>query len=371
LVIDLSAMRQVSVDPETMVATVGGGATSADVLRASAPYAMSAATGTVGVVGMTGLTLGGGYGPVMGRFGLALDNLLGAEVVLADGRLVAADVSHEPELYWALRGGGGNFGVVTSMRIALHRLHRLLAGFILYPWSEAADVLKRFGAWVGTAPDELTIQIGVVSGPDGSPALLASPAWSGDLSQGQASIAELSRLGNPLISQVGPLTYSDMLGLFDPYVVEGRHYAIRTRSVATYTPDVISALVEAGSTRTSPLSGIYVHHFHGAAARVPIESTAFGIRRDHFMIEIVAGWEPADSEAARHRAWADLLCAALAPGALPGGYAGLLGPEDSDQIAHAYGPNAARLLDAKARFDPDRSFSAIALPIAPDKRLAA
>ena len=153
LVIDLSTMRRVSVDPETMLATVEGGASASDVMRAAAPHELSAVTGTVAKVGITGLTLGGGYGPVNGRFGLALDNLVGAEVVLADGRLVTADATHDPELYWALRGGGGNFGVVTSMRIRLHALHWLLAGFILYPWSQARHVLSQLGTWIRTARD--------------------------------------------------------------------------------------------------------------------------------------------------------------------------------------------------------------------------
>jgi hypothetical protein len=169
----------------------------------AAPYGLAAATGTVGSVGMAGLTLGGGYGPTNGRFGLALDNLLGAEVVLADGRLVSVDASHEPELYWALRGGGGNFGVVTSMRIRLHRVHRLLAGFIIFPWSQAAEVWSGLGAVVAAAPDELTIQSGVLAGPDGRPTLFLSPTWSGDdLERGERAIDELRWLGTPAVSQV-------------------------------------------------------------------------------------------------------------------------------------------------------------------------
>jgi FAD/FMN-containing dehydrogenase len=363
LVMDLSRLRRVTVDPEARVATVSGGATAADVIAAADRYGLSAATGTVGAVGMAGLTLGGGYGPLNGQFGLALDNLLSADVVLADGRLVTADANHEPELFWALRGGGGNFGVVTSMRIELHPVHQVLAGLIIYPWLHAADVLSRLSDMLGAAPDELTVQVAVLSGPDGSPVLVLSPAWSGDLTQGAQAVDELHRLGTPLHSQVAPMSYADMLSLFDPYIANGRHYAIRTRSVAGFTPDVIAALVEAGSTRTSPLTGISIHHFHGAATRVPLETTAFGIRQYHHLVEIVAGWEPADGDdGARHRTWADQVSASLAPSALPGGYPNLLGPDAHDQIAHAYGVNAPRLRAAKRRFDPDGIFSAIALP---------
>jgi FAD/FMN-containing dehydrogenase len=363
LVIDLSGMREVDVYPGSRAASVAGGATATDLIAAAAPYGLAAATGTVGAVGMAGLTLGGGYGPLNGRFGLALDNLLGADVVLADGRLVVADAIDEPELFWALRGGGGNFGVVTSLHVRLHLMWRLLAGYIFYPWSQAADVLGRLSGILGAAPDELTIQVAVVTGPDGGPVLVLSPAWSGDLTQGEKHIDELRRLGAPLDSQVAPRTYAEMLGLFDPLIVDGRHYAIRTRTVAGLTPDVVAALVEAGSTLTSPLTGIYVHHFHGAAARVPIYATAFGIRRPHHMIEIVPGWEPTDGDdGARHRAWADTVSASLAPYALAGGYPNLLGPDARDQIARAYGVNAPRLLAAKKRFDPDGIFSAIGLP---------
>jgi FAD/FMN-containing dehydrogenase len=194
LVIDLSRMRQVAVDAAARIATVAGGATTGDVVAATTPHELAAATGTVRSVGMAGLTLGGGYGPLDGRLGLALDNLLGAEVVLADGRLVTADSTHEPQLYWALRGGGGNFGVVTSMRIRLHPIHQMLAGFIIYPWSQATDAWGGLSAVVAAAPDELTVQSGMLSDQDGSPTLFVSPTWSGDLAKGEKPIDELQRL---------------------------------------------------------------------------------------------------------------------------------------------------------------------------------
>jgi FAD/FMN-containing dehydrogenase len=252
--------------------------------------------------------------------------------------------------------------VVTSLRVQLHPVSQLLAGFIMYPWSQAADVWTGLRALLADPPDELTVQSGFLSGPDGSPVLFLSPTWSGDLAQGQRVIDAVRALGTPLLDQVAPMTYGEVLGLFDPHVVNGRHYEITTRSVTAFTPGVVSALVQAGTDKTSLQSGISIHHFHGAATRVPVDSTAFGIRGDHFVVEIIAAWEPDDPAAATHRAWTRAVSSALAPVAIPGGYANLLGPDEHEQIAHAYGPNAARLLAAKARFDPDGVFTAIGIP---------
>ncbi|MGE2814334.1 FAD-binding oxidoreductase [Mycobacterium heidelbergense] len=360
LVIDMSGMRSVAVDTRARVATVGGGVIATDLIDAVTRYGMVAATGVCGAVGMAGLTLGGGYGPLNGRFGLALDNLLGAEVVLADGRVVTADATHEPELFWALRGGGGNFGVVTSMRVRLHPVDRLIGGMIMFPWSQAAMVWRGLGEVMSTAPDELTVNSGLLVGPDGSQVAFLAPAFSGDLRAGEASVAALIALGTPLSSDVGPMTYGQMLPLFDQACIGGRYWAVRTRTVAGYTPGVIDALVEAGRTATSPPSAIFIHHCHGASTRIAPDETAFANRREHFVFEIAAGWQEGDG--ARHRPWADALSAALAPHALPGGYQNLLGPDDHDQIANAYGENGIRLTAAKTHYDPDGVFTAIPLP---------
>jgi FAD/FMN-containing dehydrogenase len=361
LVIDLAEMRQVVVSPQLQVATVEGGATAGDVVAAAQPHGLTAATGTTSGVGMAGLTLGGGYGPLNGRFGLALDNLLSADVVLADGRQVTANPASEPELYWAMRGGGGNFGVATSLSIRLHAVPEILSGFIIYPWSQATDVWTQLNEILHDGPDELTVQSGILTGSDGGPTVFLSPVWSGDLSRGHAVVEQLSQLGTPLSSQVARRRYADMLSFFDAQTVTGRHYALRTRTVPSYTSEVIAALIEAGESRSSALSGVFIHHFHGAATRAAVDSTAFGIRTPHFVVEIMAAWEPDDDEAP-HWAWADGVSTNLAAHALAGGYANLLGPSDHDQIAHAYGPNADRLLAAKSRYDPDHVFSAIPLP---------
>ena len=360
VVIDMSLLRQVTVDTVAGVANFGGGATAADVVAATEPHSLLPATGTYGQVGMVGLTLGGGYGPLNGVAGLALDNMLGAQVVLPDGRIAIVDAYREPDLFWALRGGGGNFGIVTSMRVALHRIPHVVAGIILFPWQQARQVMTGYAELLPTLPDELTVQIGVLAGPDGNSVVYLSPTWAGS---GDPStwIDRLASLGEPVLNQVAPMPYSTMLRLLDPYIVWGRHHEMRTRTLPSLTPGAIEALIRAGDTRTSAFSGVVIHHFHGAAARTPIEDSAFGIRRPHAMVEILAAWDPAD-DPTPHRQWADALYTELATDALEGGYPNMIGPNQAEQAQFAYGPNTARLLRVKDEYDPATLFSATPLP---------
>jgi hypothetical protein len=259
-----------------------------------------------------------------------------------------------------LRGGGGNFGVVTSMRVQLHPLSKLIGGLIVFPLSQAATMWRGLGELLSTAPDELTVQSGLLPDPDGNPTAFLAPAWSGDLATGERVVGALAKLGTPLVTQVAPMTYGEMLGQWDAHVVGGQHWAVRTRTLPGYTPEVIDALVEAGRTRTSPRSLLPIHHCHGASTRIPSDETAFANRREHFVVEIVAGWSPGGSAA--HRAWANVVSAALAPHAMPGGYPSLLWPDDREQVSEAYGDNAIRLSAAKMHYDPDGVFTAIPLP---------
>jgi len=228
-------------------------------------------------------------------------------------------------------------------------------------------VLHGYQELIAEAPDELTVMSGFLSGPDGNPLLFLFPAWSGEPTHGEREIARLERLGTPVMSRVAPMAYGDALGMFDAQVVNGRHYTIRTRWLAGLTDDTIATLVEAARTVTSPLSAIGLHHFHGAATRVDPAATAFALRREHLLVEIIAAWGPAAAdESARHERWADMVCDALGPAALPGGYPNLLGPDDHERLARAYGANIDRLRELKRRYDPANVFaSAIcALPAA-------
>jgi FAD/FMN-containing dehydrogenase len=185
LVIDLSGMNAVTVETDGKTARISGRARASDVLAVAEPLRLAAVTGAVGAVGMTGLTLGGGYGPLIGRFGLALDNLISAKVVLADGHAVSAGPDNEEELFWALRGGGGNFGVVTEMRHRVHPLPGVRSGVLIYPFSEARAVLEGCANLAAEAPDELTVQLVFVTGPDGLPAIMIVPTWCGAPEKGE------------------------------------------------------------------------------------------------------------------------------------------------------------------------------------------
>jgi FAD/FMN-containing dehydrogenase len=205
----------------------------------------------------------------------------------------------------------------------------------------------------------------MASGPDGQPAITLVPLWNGDKLQGERAMDHLQTLGNPQLAQFGPMTYTEMLAPFDASLAEadGRHWEIRTRSLPALTPGAVDAILTAVARKTSPYSMVNWHHFHGAATRIPSEAIAFGLRQEHFMLEIVAGWEPDGSNGAEHRQWAQDLWERLAPFALPGGYSNQLAPHDREQARDAYGCNGARLRSLKRRFDPDGVFaSAIPLP---------
>lgn len=364
LVLDLSRMRHVSVDVEGAEATVAGGATAMDVCEAIPAPHLAAVTGYAGgAIGMAGLILGGGYGALTPPFGLAADNLISAEVVLADGQVVTAGDSQTVDLFWALRGGGGNFGVVTSMRIRLHETRELLGGVIIFSWADVLPVLRGYAEIMSSAPAELAAAA-VMSVVDGRPVIVLAPTWSGDRSTGLEVLSRLQQLGSPVVTKIGPMTCREMLTGGEGQFPNGRHYAIQTRWLRDLTPDAITMLIAGYEARTSPFATVVLHHFHGAGTRIAPDATAFGMREEHFTVLIYEGWErSADDSAAAPRTWASGLNSQLAPLALPGGYANLLGPDAHDQIQAAYGGNARRLIELKRRFDPKNVFSsAIPLP---------
>lgn len=357
VVIDCSQMRAVAIDPAARTAHVQGGATIGDLTGASREHGLATTTGTISSVGMAGLTLGGGYGPLMGAYGLVADTLLSAQVVTAEGQLVTANATEHADLFWGLRGGGGNFGVVVSLEYHLHPLTTVLAGLLLYPLDQARAVLRNYDEFITTAPDALTIQFGFIQMPDGMPVLFLSPVYCGPLEAGERVLAPLRATGSPLTDQIQPITYDALVHAIDALFPKGRHYSIQTRSLAGLRAETMEALVESAQRFSSPFSALAIHHFHGAASRVSASETAFAPRQDHLMVEIVAGWEPqSQEEDQRHVQWARASSDALAPYALKGGYVNLLDEGEQERVALTFGPNYERLLDLKRTYDPNDVF---------------
>jgi FAD/FMN-containing dehydrogenase len=366
LVIDLGGMRDVVISRNRRSAKILGGALASDVLAVTDPLGLAAVTGSCSAVGMAGLSLGGGYGPLIGRFGLALDNLIAADVVLADGRFVTVEHGREEDLFWALRGGGGNFGVVTAMRIRLHELPNVVSGMLVYPFSEAKTVLRRYADAVPSMPDELTVQVGAVAGPDGVPVILLVPTWSGSQGKGDEHMAPLLGLGTLLDNTLDAVRYGTSLSVFDPYVANGQRTFMETCSLPALDGAGADLLVEAMAKAVSDGCAIFSHEFKGAASRVPVEATAFGLRRNHVLIEILASFpDRADGlEERRHQQWVRDTRRAFDAIALPGGYPNLLASGYTDRAAESFGPNVDRLARVKQLYDPENVFcSAIPLPL--------
>jgi hypothetical protein len=365
MVIDLSGMNSVVVDSVDRTTRLAGGARAADVVAATDPLGLAAVTGSVGAVGMAGLTLGGGYGPLIGRFGLAVDNLVAAEIVLADGRIVAADQDSEDELFWALRGGGGNFGVVTAMHHRVHELRTVRSGLLVYPFAEAKMVFQRCADVAASAPEDLTVQVALAAGPDGTRVAMIVPTWCGASAQGDARIEPFLKLGTLLSGSVDTTSYGGSLSVFDAFAVKGRRTFMETCWIPELGGESIDVFIQAAERAVSPGCAILTHEFKGAASRVAAGATAFGLRRDHVLVEIVAAFDDRSdkSEEERHRQWAGATRHAFDARALPGGYPNLLAAGEPDRVAKSYGPNAERLIEAKRNYDPDDVFrSAIPLP---------
>jgi len=365
IVIDLTAMNDVTLSPDYRAARISGGARASDVLAVTDPRGLAVVTGSCSSVGMTGLTLGGGYGSLTGCFGLALDNLLGAEVVLADGRIVTASLNNEQELFWALRGGGGNFGVVTSMRHRTHYLPSVHSGMLLFPFAEARAVLEGCVDIMATAPEELAIQLGLVGGPDGLPLAMVVPTWCGPPAQGEARLAPFLGLGTPVISTLVATSYGISLEKFDPFFASGQRVFMATCWLPTLDGQAIDVFIRAMATAASPGCAIITHVFRGAASRVPVATTAFGLRRDHVLVEILASFtdrsEPRDEH--WNRRWTQATLRAFDGITLPGGYPNLLAKDEVERAVKSYGVNAGRLIRAKQHYDPDNIFnSTIPLP---------
>jgi FAD/FMN-containing dehydrogenase len=355
LVIDLSRLRAVEVDPRARVARVAGGATWGDFDRATQAYGLASTGGEVSSTGVAGLTLGGGIGWLMGRCGLACDNLRAVELIDAGGQRLRASRSERPELLWALCGGGGNFGVVTQFEIALHEIGSVIAGPILFPAASTEAFLARYAEWTAGAPDELTMMAMLVAAADGTPMVGAFLVHCGAAKAAERWVDQVRAFAPALVDDVRARSYGELQAMLDPTAPAGRRNYWKASFVKRLEPELIRALHRGVWPLRSVWSSVLIEHLHGAVTRVPADATAFGLREECYSIGIFSVWgDPADD--ALHTAWAGGVAGAIAPWATAGAYINYLGADGTAQARASYGTNYPRLVDVKRRYDPHNVF---------------
>jgi FAD/FMN-containing dehydrogenase len=355
LMIDLSAMQEVDVDPVARRVRVAPGVLWSAVDRATQAHGLATTGGTVSHTGVAGLTVGGGVGWLMATHGLACDNLVRADVVTSDGSLLTASHDEHPDLFWALRGGGGNFGIVTSFEFHLHPVGPMIVGgMIVYPLEQAREVLRFYRDFSGSASDELTAFAMLMTLPDGPRVVAIAAAWFGGLTEGETVMAPLHAFGTPIADMIGPMPYLQLQQMLDAAAPHGIPRYWKSGYAHTLGDDLIDLFATSASS-LSPLSALMIFQVHGAAGRVPSDATAFVNRRDQYDINLLAQWiDPSESDV--HIRSARGLWDAFAP-YTAGVYVNHLDHDDGRaRVRAAYGANYSRLAAIKRRYDPDNLF---------------
>ena len=359
MMIDLAPMKGIHVDAARRTARAQGGVLWKEFNRETQLHGLATTGGVVGTTGIAGLTLGGGLGWLMPKYGLALDNLRSAEMVMADGSVCRAAADENPDLFWAIRGGGGNFGIASSLEYALHPVGPMIAGgLVAHPFSNARDVLRFFRDTCATLPDEVMLVAGMLTAPDGSGNKLAAlvAAHAGSLAQGEAALKPIKAFGPPVMDAMGPISYCQQNGLLDASLPKGALNYWKAHFVVELSDACIDTLTERFAPCPSPMSQIVIEHFHGAASRVPVQDTACAMRVTGFNVVIISQWkDPREND--RSIAWCRDVYAALEPYLARTRYVNYLGDDETgDPAAVAYGANYARLRALKAKYDPENVF---------------
>jgi FAD/FMN-containing dehydrogenase len=366
IVIDLSPMKGVVVDPEGRTATAQTGLTWSEFDHETQVFGLATTGGLVSSTGIAGFTLGGGIGWLMRKHGLTCDNLVGADVVTADGCLVRASEDENPDLFWGIRGGGGNFGIATSFDYRLHPVGpTAFGGPLFYPGELAGDILRFYRDWAPSAPDELTTLVSLATAPPapfipeewhGRRIVIVPGLWAGDADEGASAMQPLRELGEPVADLVGPIPYVAMQTLLDALWGPGAHNYFKAGWMRALDDHAIDTLVSFHENASSPKSEIHVHQMGGAVSRVPADATAFGDRNGDFLLNIIASTFTADgfTEAVQ---WAQDLHAAIEPSLSGGSYVNFLPEEGEQRVRASYGEQTfARLQTLKNEYDPSNLF---------------
>lgn len=364
IVLDLRALNNVHIDPARKVAFAGGGATWGDVDHAAWAFGLATPGGILSTTGVAGLGLGGGLGHLTRRFGLVVDNILAADVVTADGRLVRASDQENPDLFWALRGGGGNFGVVTRFELRLHEVPEVYGGPIFYPASEAETVLRFYRDFIASAPRELNAFFGFHEAPPapfvpaelvGHKACAIVVAWTGPLSEAEQAIRPIREVAPVALDLAGPIPYPALNSMFDDLLPHGLHHYWKADFVEELTDEAITLHAQHGPEVPNVYSLMHLYPLDGAVQDVAADATAFNHRNVKF-VHIIAGIDSDGANLPDQREWVRDYWCALHPHSSEAAYVNFLMDEGEDRIRATYGDNYDRLAAIKGRWDPTNLF---------------
>jgi FAD/FMN-containing dehydrogenase len=358
LMIDLAGMKSVRVDPARQTARAEGGTTWSDFDRESQLFGLATTGGAISHTGIGGLTLGGGLGWLAGKHGLACDNLLSVDLITAEGRIIEASADENAELFWGLRGGGGNFGIVTSFEYRLHAVGPLLAGPVFYPFAKAKEALALYRDFATSIPDELNTVAALMNSPDRDPLAAVVVCYNGSVEAGERVLRPLRTFGPPLADEVAPMPYCRVQTLFDEAFIRGRRYYFKSNFTRSISDAAIATLVERFETAPSPLSMLYFQQLGNSANRVSATATAFSHRDALCEWGCDAVWMDPAQDGANIR-WAREVAEAMRPFTTGSDYVnhiGLEAEEGTDRIRAAFGANYDRLVALKNRYDPTNLF---------------
>jgi hypothetical protein len=358
LMIDLSLMKGIHVDPEQRTVRAQGGVIWSEFNRAAATFGLATTGGEVSTTGIAGLTIGGGFGWLMAKHGIALDNLLSAEVVLASGDVVTASEGSEPDLFWAIRGGGGNFGVVTWFEYRAHRLSTVLGGPVLHPLQAAPEVLRNYRDLCAGVSDELTTAAAFLHAPDGSGTKLCGPALchvGDDADRAEADVRPFREFGTPAADLVQRMPYPVLNTLLDPMFPTGTLNYWKSSFFSELSDAAVEVIVDAFENSPTEMCALIIEQIHGVVTRVSPTATAFPHRQAGYSFLIISQWTDPD-ETDTCIAWARETFDALRPHMADRAYVNYFSDDDDDRIRQAYGPNYDRLVELKRRYDPENLF---------------
>ena len=359
IMIDLSPMKSVRVDPVGRTARAEPGLTGGDFDRETQAFGLVTTQGIVSTMGIAGLTLGGGHGWLMRKYGLTCDNLLSVDIVTADGRFLTASATENAELFWGVRGGGGSFGIVTSFENRLYPVGTLLAGAVIHPMEKAEDALKFYRDYTIEAPDEVFTVAALMNSPDGFPALVFVVGYVGPIEEGEHVLRPIREFGSPLADRVRPMAYIELQTMLDASNAPGFRNYFKSNFLKGLSDDAIDTMVSHCRTLPSSMSRMVIEHLGGAAGRVGKDETAFDHRDAHYNLVVIGTWsDPAESD--RNIGWARELWEAMQPFSTDGVYVNYLGQEGdegADRVRDAYGSEKyERLVALKNEYDPTNLF---------------